>query len=85
MLATVVMWLKGMWYAGTEIGTVIKDCNGDTISMGDTVKAVGVVTGINPTHPHWGDIEVTLSHPNGTGPCVGTEWYFYPLQLVKGS
>jgi hypothetical protein len=66
MGAILDMW-AGSWWATAppSAGDAIKDVNGVTITLGATIKMVGLVTAINTTDPHFGTIQVTPIHPNG--------------------
>lgn len=67
------MWAGSWWPLGPPLaGDAIKDVNGVTITVGATVKLVGVVTAINPTDPHFGTIQVTPLHPG--------DWPATPVQ-----
>ena len=60
-------WLAGTWYTKSSYplaGEPLLDVNGVTITVGATVKFVGIVTAIN-NDPHYGTIQVTALHPNG--------------------
>lgn len=43
--------------------TNIVDFNGVTIALGATVKLVGTVTALFPWDQHFGEVQVTLTHP----------------------
>ena len=58
-------WMAGTWAIPPAAGDSIKDVNGVTIAVGDTVKFVATVVAINPTDPHYGSIQVVGIHPNG--------------------
>ena len=65
MVPIIIDWLAGMYYVAPVAGPYLKDVNGVTITLGATVKLVGVVTAIN-TDPHFGSITVAPSHPTGS-------------------
>jgi len=48
------------------------DANGVAITVGATVKLVGVVTSLNPFDNRFRDVQITLSHPlpSSSGPAV---------------
>ena len=52
------------------VGTVPQDIYGNTITIGSTVKLVGIVTAINVTDSHYGEIQVTPAHPGTVGPFI---------------
>ena len=55
-------FLAGNWKAPAA-GSSIQDAYGVTITVGSYVKFVGRVTAINPSDPHYGEIQVTPVHP----------------------
>ena len=66
MLFVILQMLAGqLGKALPAAGASLVDVNGVTITLGATVKFVGVVTAIYPTDPHYGTIEVSALHPNG--------------------
>jgi hypothetical protein len=50
-----------------KAGEPLRDVNGVLITVGATVKLVGVVTAVSSTDPHFSGIQVAPSHPNGPG------------------
>lgn len=65
MILLADMW-AGSWWGAVQpaVGDILNDVNGATITVGATVKLVGVVTAINPD-PHFGSITVAPLHPAG--------------------
>jgi len=63
MILIAAMW-GGTWWGATPptVGDILNDVNGVPITIGATVKLVGVVTAINPD-PHFGTITVVPAHP----------------------
>lgn len=59
-------WMQGgIWpYPTVLAGEAFADINGVTITVGSTVKFVGVVTALNQDQ-HYGSVQVTGLHPNG--------------------
>lgn len=80
-----MMWMVGTWYVQGPTGDVMKDVNGVALTVGATVKLVGTITSLNANDPHFGDVAITLLHPNGTDPKAAAQITAYPLQLVVGS
>ena len=61
--------LNGGW-TGPAVGTGNQDIYGSTITVGSYVKMVGLVTAINLTDSHFGEIQVTPVHPGTLGPAI---------------
>jgi len=85
MGAWAYQWLSKLWANSITSPQAMVDCNGNTISLSQTVKLVGTVASITPTDTHFGAIGVKLTHPNGNGPLVGQTIFVDPSQLVIGS
>lgn len=54
-------WLNGLF--PILVTDSNKDIYGQTITVGATVKFVGIVTAMNLNDPHFGDIQVMPAHP----------------------
>ena len=79
MLAMVLadFWMQGTWL-GPLVGSSPQDIYGNVITVGSYVKMVGVVTAINLSDPHFGEIQVTPIHPGVIGPFVPQDMFGNP-------
>lgn len=82
--ASIAFWLAGAW-STVPGGTFELDAFGVPITVGATVKAIFVVTGINTLDGHFGDIQGTLKFPTGTKVSPITTIALTGSQLVVGS
>lgn len=55
-------WLKGTWYP-PEPDFVIRDINGDQLSIGSRISIVGTVVAINPRDYSHGSVSVLPDFP----------------------
>lgn len=65
MVTLVIMWLANMYPVLPAAGDYLRDVNGVLVTVGATVKLVGVVTAINTFDSHFGTIQVAPLHPTG--------------------
>jgi hypothetical protein len=68
MIPLIMFWESGSF--PIIIGTAARDIYGNLITLGATVKLVGVVTAINTNDPHYGEIQVVPVHPGASPPFV---------------
>ena len=62
-------WLQGTW-SSPLVGSANQDIYGTAITVGSYVKLVGIVTAVNLTDSHYGEIQVTPIHPGAVGPFI---------------
>lgn len=81
-------FMSGLWgklVFPPSDGPYLMDANGTTLTVGQTVKLVGVITSLNQSAAHFDGVSVRATHPNGSGPNVGEIFTIDPQQLVVGS
>jgi hypothetical protein len=91
-------WIQGRWlppgYSSNipVAGNSLTDIFGVAITVGAKVKLIGTVTSMNPTDPHFQDIEIRPDYPQSAiiAPEAGVfpqnipvkSYKFHPLQLI---
>lgn len=60
--------LSGAWATSTVGPPVLKDVNGVTLSVGQTVKIVGVITALSPTNGHGLEVQILPNNPSSNVP-----------------